>query len=940
MGIAYEILTMRETDGTVSFERNIIPADNIPEKIDGENGRHICHVSALTGLIARRLIKITDKYALTEADISKITLASSLHDIGKSRIPRAILDKKGALTPGEYDIVKRHTIFGAEIIERYGDSLDAGVKTYAKDIALHHHERYDGTGYPHGLQGDDISIWAQIVSIADAYEAITAERPYKKAISNDVALDMISNGMCGVFNPLLVECLIQVTNQNQLERVRSKVISSRAVHVDPNAQEPHNVLLLGNLRYITQQFLSDTFPDAHVTLIGKPAVKLARNVKIYDIDMSHYREIIGAYDFDFIIYFANELTYDTADHSDTAELRQVMMATQYISDSAKFLYLSSLDAAFEGTSDRGIISAAKENICTFWAEQNHPNSKIVRIPYLYSGIAKGDYLYSLFEDIRLRRSIQFQESESSNTYFLSMSDLSDLIVRLVDSWTPGYGILTINDDFKLTFGELSRGLATLADGVAFEFKAATAPRQLNQKNTAVKQLYGWFARISILTDLQDQYDAYLANVAPKVTWRDKLNDCLRRQSWVIKTAELILMFVVCELLAFLTDSTLVFSIVDFRLAYIVIAATLYGLPYGMGAATLCSISWIFAKVASGTGWMTLFYEPSNWIAFIFYFLVGALCGYVKLKKDDTIKFTQEENRLLEAKLAFTRQIYEDTFNEKRDLKKQILSSKDSFGKIFDITRRLNTVDYRELYLKIVDSFEEILENKTISVYSVNRDTGFARLEVASRDIMDDVSRSISLDTYAPVMDVLYRGDVWRNNQFIPNMPMFACGVSKDDKLLLLVFIWNAQAHQRSLYYVNLFRIMCDLTQMSLTRAHEYSQTMYEKQHIGGTIMLNAEAFRANLSVFEDLAERKVFKFLPLQVARGARSDEELGALISKCIRANDVVGKLENGDVWILLSQAGPGDLQFILPRFEKQGISIHPESVRAIVGSTAQVKA
>ncbi len=222
-----------------------------------------------------------------------------------------------------------------------------------------------------------------------------------------------------------------------------------------------------------------------------------------------------------------------------------------------------------------------------------------------------------------------------------------------------------------------------------------------------------------------------------------------------------------------------------------------------------------------------------------------------------------------SRARFTR----STFNEKRDLKKQILSSKDSFGKIFDITRRLNTVDYRELYLKIVDSFEEILENKTISVYSVNRDTGFARLEVASRDIMDDVSRSISLDNYAPVMDVLYRGDVWRNSQFIPNMPMFACGVSKDDKLLLLVFIWNAQAHQRSLYYVNLFRIMCDLTQMSLTRAYEYSQTMYEKQHIGGTIMLNAEAFRANLSVFEDLAERKVFKFLPLQVDRGARSDE-------------------------------------------------------------------
>lgn len=940
MAVAYEVLKMRETDATISFEREMITENNLPDLLNSESGHHICYVSALTELIARQLVKISDKFDLNDAAISKIALAASLHDIGKSRIPRAILEKKGTLTPVEYDIVKQHTVLGYEMIERSQSWQDEELKVYAKDIALHHHERYDGTGYPHGLKGDDIPIWAQLVSIADAYEAITAERTYKKAISRDVALEMISNGMSGVFNPELVECLIQVSNHNQLERIRNNLISSRAVYVDPNALLPQNVLLLGNLRYITQEFLDDTFQSAHVTLIGKIDAKLSHSVKVYDVDISHYKEIICAYDFDFIVYFANELTYDTIDTSDTEELRQVMKATQYISKDTKFLYLSSLDAAFEKTSDRGIVALAKENICTYWAEQNHVNVKIVRIPYLYSGVAQNDYLYALFDDMRTKHHIRFREVESSRIYFLSMTDLSELIVHIADAWLPGEGILTVNDDFNLSFQDLSRGLAELDKDVKFEFTGRNTPKRLNQKNTAVKQQYGWFSRISILTDLGDMYSAYLQTVAPRTNWRQNLKAFLKRQTKLFRVIEILLMFVLCEVLVQATDSALVFSIVDFRLAYIVIAATMYGLPYGLGAATLCSIAWIAAKVISGTGWMTLFYEPSNWIAFIFYYLVGALCGYVKLKKDDAIKFTKDENQLLESKLTFTRKIYEDIFNEKRDLKKQIICSKDSFGKIFDITRRLNTVEYRELYLKIVDSFEDILDNKTISVYSVNREAGFARLEVASRDIMNSVSRSIALDTYGPVMEVLDRGEVWRNNHFVPNMPMFACGVSKDDKLLLLVFIWNAQAHQRSLYYVNLFRILCDLTQMSLTRAYEYSQATYARQHIGGTIIQNAETFRANLRIFEDLAGRKVFRFLGLKVDRGERSDGELAALISKCIRVNDIVGELENGDIWILLSQAGQGDLPYILPRFEKQGLSIHKESIRMGIGAAAELGA
>lgn len=930
MAAEYDALAMQETDGAISFVYTTIAGSQMPDIINGESGHHICYVKALTELIARQLIQLTDQYDLGEEKIPKIALASSLHDIGKSRIPQAILDKKGALTPIEYDIVKKHTVFGWELIETSGDALDPEIKAYAKDVCLHHHERFDGTGYPDGLKGDDIPIWAQIVSIADAYEAITSERSYKRALSRDVALEMITNGMCGVFNPLLIQCLIRVADRKELEDIRSTLISSRAVHIDPYSLPPKKVLLLGNMRYITRQFIENSFPDAHVSIIGKCAVKPSRSVKIYDVDKPHYKAILDTNDFDFIIYFANELTYDTIDPSDTEELRQVLKASKYISSEAKVLYLSSLDAAFDGTSDRGIIASAKEEICLYWARQNHISLKVVRIPYLYNGAAKNDFLYDLFEEMRTRKSIQLREAESSEIHFLSLQDLSDLIVRIADSWTPGEGILTVNDDFHITFGDLCKGLARLSPGVTFDFTAKNPPKCLDLKNTALKQQYSWFARISLLTDLEDEYQAYRDTLAPTGTWWERLKKYLGKYATLIKIAELLALFVLCEFLVQITDSALFFSIVDFRLAYIVIMATLYGLPYGMGAAALCSLSWIAAKVLSGTSWLTLFYEPTNWLTFIFYFLVGGICGYVKLKKDNQIRFTTEENRLLESKLAFTRRIYEDTFREKRDLKKQIIGSKDSFGKIFDITRQLNTVDSRELYLKIIDSFESILENKTLSVYSVSKGSAFARLEVSSRDIMHDVSRSISLDTYAPVMEVLNRGEVWRNNHFVPHMPMFACGIYQDNKPLLLIFVWNAQTHQRSLYYVNLLRILCDLTQMSFIRAHEYSRAMHDQQYVGYTILQNAQTFRSTLHVFRELEERRVFQFLQLAVEDTGRSREELSAVLSQCVRTNDIVGLLEDGSVWLLLSQAGPDDLKFILPRFERQSLAVRVAEVPA----------
>ena len=188
---------------------------HVVESRNHESGTHILHVRVVTNLMLRQLIKITDKYPLTEADISSISTLSALHDIGKMGVPEEILNKPGKLTPAEWELMKAHTVIGDEMLRDVPDNQDLGMKRTAHEICRWHHERWDGKGYPDGLKGDAIPISAQVVALADVYDALTSVRCYKKAYTHETAINMILNGECGAFNPLLMQCLKAIANQLQ-----------------------------------------------------------------------------------------------------------------------------------------------------------------------------------------------------------------------------------------------------------------------------------------------------------------------------------------------------------------------------------------------------------------------------------------------------------------------------------------------------------------------------------------------------------------------------------------------------------------------------------------------------------------------------------------------------------------------------------------------------
>ena len=207
---------VREKDKNNSMMVSIL--SQIVEFRNGESGSHVVHIKQLTKMLLEQLQRKDTAYTVTSSDLLLIPLAAALHDIGKIGIDKKILNKPGKLTREEFEIMKTHTVIGADMLESLTLYQEDPLVRIARDICRWHHERFDGKGYPDGLKKDDIPLSAQVVSLADVYDALVSERVYKKAFSHEKAIQMILNGECGTFNPVLLECLLDI--QRQLKQMQ------------------------------------------------------------------------------------------------------------------------------------------------------------------------------------------------------------------------------------------------------------------------------------------------------------------------------------------------------------------------------------------------------------------------------------------------------------------------------------------------------------------------------------------------------------------------------------------------------------------------------------------------------------------------------------------------------------------------------------------------
>lgn len=587
----------------------------------------------------------------------------------------------------------------------------------------------------------------------------------------------------------------------------------------------------------------------------------------------------------------------------------------------RIVYLTGPECLYDVTTGKTLLVSEMENLSREYAKLYKTTVKIIRSPYLYSEQYEKDFLNTVFREISAQQKITFQEDESQRMFFLSMQDLAELMYKIFDNWDEDEEILNIADGFDHCFKDLGDKLTELCPHLKVSYARYSIMENMLKDDKIIRYKYGWFPKISILEELPELYEHYQERNNIKEGRLDSLKHIISKHKAAVRVAEFAAFFILFELLNGIAGNQAQFKMIDLRLIFVVLFGSTYGINYGIAAAAAESLSLIRAFEAEGSSWYVLFYEPSNWIPFIFYFAVGAICGYIRMKNRDNVQFIKEENNLLQEKFLFTREMYQETIEDKNLYKKQILGSKDSFGKIFDITRKLDVIQPQELYIETIRVLEDVLENKTFGLYTLNRENGYGRLETASAQVQGNYPNSIKLSEYSAAMEELENGNVWANREFLEKYPMYMAGVRKNGELVMLICIQQASREQMSLYFLNLFKILSGLVETSLLRALEYQKAVEYRQYVKGTHILKTEYFEERLKVQHDMREQKLASYVLLKVEYSEMSLKEADEILRSKVRENDVWGISESKELYLMLVQTDKEALPIILARLKQAGL-------------------
>lgn len=683
-------------------------------------------------------------------------------------------------------------------------------------------------------------------------------------------------------------------------------------------------LLVGNTGYITNKFVEEAFPESLVMVMGDTSIRKNRKknlfVRPFVKNEKELKDIFSTYDFEQIIYFSNYLSFHGETYGEAEMLRKILQLCRG-KRNMRIVYLTGPERLYDVPTGKTLLVSEMENLSREYAKLYKTTVKIIRSPYLYSEQYEKDFLNTVFREISAEQKITFQEDESQRMFFLSMQDLAELMYKIFDNWDEKEEILNIADVFDHCFKDLGDKLTELCPHLKVSYARYSIMENMLKDDKIIRYKYGWFPKISILEELPELYEHYQERNNIKAGRLDIIKHILSKYKTVVRAVEFAAFFILFELLNGIAGNQAQFKMIDLRLLFVVLFGSMYGINYGIAAAAAESLSLIRAFEAEGSSWYVLFYEPSNWIPFIFYFAVGAICGYIRMKNKNNVQFIKEENDLLQEKFLFTREMYQEAIEDKNLYKKQILGSKDSFGKIFDITRKLDVIQPQELYIETIRVLEDVLENKTFGLYTLNRENGYGRLETASAQVQGNYPNSIKLSEYSAAMEELENGNVWANREFLENYPMYMAGIRKNGELVMLICIQQVSREQMSLYFLNLFKILSGLVETSLLRALEYQKAVEYRQYVKGTHILKTEYFEERLKVQHDMREQKLASYVLLKVEYSEMSLQKADEILRSKVRENDVWGISESKELYVMLVQTDKEALPNILARLKQAGL-------------------
>lgn len=636
-----------------------------------------------------------------------------------------------------------------------------------------------------------------------------------------------------------------------------------------------------------------------------------------------FEKIIRSYNFETVLFFSEPMYLGEDSYSQFDALERILrLCSRYNINRVLFFHPNFHTA--DHKNELSILYESCLHLCEFYRSHMAMSVVTVAVPNIYGWGETGSMISSALQEAEQKASVHFRGQSDHLCGFLAAADLGKLLRRLCENWPSGCDRFQIPPADILSLAELAELLKKQYPTLRVSYAPSVFLESADYSDAVTIGEYGWHPTRRLEQELPKMEKQWKqADSRTRQTLGDRFYAFVKKHPIIIRTIELILGFVLMEFLLKITDTTAQFRYVDFRLLYVVTLGILYGIRTGLAAAALASVSLLAAMVMGHSAWYAVAYDIDTWLPFLFLFLIGAVTGYTKDRFVSDNKFLKQEKTTLEEKYVLLSEFYASALTNKNQYKTQIVSYQDSFGRLFEISKNLDSTLVDEVYAEALHALEGILDNRSVCIYKIDANSPYGRLIACSKEMRDIVGKSIKLTDYPRMTDNLADGEVWVNRERLENYPEYAYPVYSGDTIVALVLIRKATYEQMAVYYENLVKIVCGLIKISLIRALDYTRRTEAEMYLPGTFVLNANHFARLLETKEKMSRSGTAEHILIKLDIPGQELAEISALVSTVIRSTDALGMGADGQLYLLLSQANRENAHLVLMRIQNRGIPL-----------------
>ena len=715
------------------------------------------------------------------------------------------------------------------------------------------------------------------------------------------------------------------------------------------AERPSCVLICGNTKLLDLTMLRMVSRYYKIVVCGNISFAsgmgktLPHNVHMYPMEPTSedFSRLMNSYTPEVVWYFSGYADNGDGLEQESRIIRRMMDNCSTL-ECQKIVVVSSVNSLYGASSEAsGAASGARLKSCPpnafccaqmealfqFEAQINQLKTVVLRLPFLSQDNNKGSWLGTLFSKMQQGDQILLPGAENQLADFISTRNLAELLISVTEETQDTAGTYTVFSGFHRKWKDVKEAVLRCRPDLTVNcdtlFANDTSVETLvpdDTRSNNVRREYGFVALDDVPADLESAYSAFLSHHEKKNKLKDRLRHFASRlPHWLLPVVEMLLLFAGMQLLLPAASNSVHFQFVDLRLFFVLIIGCSHGMLFGKLAGVIACISMYFSYTGTGITGIMQFYNINFWLPFAVYLMTGSITGYLKSAKTQKLKYMEEELFTLKNKYVFLNDVYRSVIESKKEYKRQILGYNDSFGKIFEAVQNLDSTTPSDIFLNGVETMERILDNQSVAIFTLDDYQRYGRLAACSSSLGASIPKSLQIESCKPVYDTVLQGATWKNTELIENLPAYACGITENGKVRLLIFVYEARNDQLTLYYMNLFTILCNLVRVSFVRALEYQEAVHDEKYFPGTNIMRYEYFLKEVQAQQSMAAAGVASYLLVRLDVDPKDD--LGVLLKGVVRQTDTLGKNKQGECFLLLSQVDGDTFHFVSDRLDAKSI-------------------